>query len=266
MPAREPCLEVFASCVAAIRANKLIRRESRQDKEFHFQNWFKARLRETGLKFEVGGRNTYPDFRLVASTNGFEVKGLAYPGREANYDCNSQVPSGSHNGRTIFYIFGRYPTEPDGNSYPVLDFVMCHGDFLNADHTYVHKNKSVKGFGTYGDIMIRDRKMYVAPTPFGLTTGTAHNQTLILPADFRMDSRFRAVGTLVRRETEKLIVGYTFDLQTNTLKPESVDNAAAGKEHEFVAYRLKSSATEEVAMRPPREVNAEVTEVAEDDE
>jgi len=258
--------KVFAACVTAVHDGKLIARESSKDKEFHFQNWFKARLRETGLKFEVGGRNTYPDFRLVASTNGFEVKGLAYPGREANYDCNSQVPSGNHNGRTIFYIFGRYPTEPDGNSYPVLDFVVCHGDFLNADHDYVHKNKSVKGFGTYGDIMIRDRKMYVAPTPFGLTTGTAHNQTLILPADFRMDSRFRAVGPLVRRETEKLIVGYTFDLQTNTLKPESVDNPSAGKEHEFVAYRLKGSATEEVAMRSPREVIAEVTEVAEDDE
>jgi len=37
--------------------------------------------------------------------------------------------------------------------------VICHGDFLNADHDYVHKNKSVKGFGTYGDILIRDRKM-----------------------------------------------------------------------------------------------------------
>ena len=48
----------------------------------------------------------------------------------------------------------------------MLDLVVCRGDFLNADHTYVHKNKSVKGFGSYGDIMIRDRKMYVAPTPF----------------------------------------------------------------------------------------------------
>jgi hypothetical protein len=81
-----------------------------------------------------------------------------------------------------------------------------------------------------------------------------------------MDSRFLEVGKLVRRETEKLIVGYTFDLQTNTLKPESVDNAAAGKEHEFVAYRLKGSATEQVAMRPPREVIAEITEAAEEDE
>jgi hypothetical protein len=171
MPSSHPCLDVFARCVEAIRSNKLIRRETRQDKEFHFQNWLKSRLLETGLNFEVGGRNTYPDFRLVASAVGFEVKGLAYPGREANYDCNSQVPSGSHNGRTIFYIFGRYPSEPDGDSYPELDLVICHGDFLNADHNYVHKNKSVKGFGSYGDIMIRDRKMYVAPTPFGLASG-----------------------------------------------------------------------------------------------
>jgi hypothetical protein len=86
----------------------LITRESPQDKEFHFQNWFRARLSETGFNFEAGGRNSYPDFRLVASTDGFEVKGLAYPGREANYDCNSQVPSGNHNGRTIYYVFGRY--------------------------------------------------------------------------------------------------------------------------------------------------------------
>ena len=124
----------------------------------------------------------------------------------------------------------------------------------------------MKGFGSYGDIMIRDRKMYVAPTPFGLTTGTAHNQTLILPADFRVDSRFSAVGKLVRRESDKLIVGYKFDLRTNTLKPESVNNPAAGKEHKFVAYRLKGSATEAIAMRPPREVIAEVAEAAEEDE
>jgi len=148
----------------------------------------------------------------------------------------------------------------------VLDLVVCHGDFLNAHHDYVHKNKSVKGFGSYGDIMIRDRKMYVAPTPFGLTTGTAHNQTLILPADFRVDSRFRSVGNLVRCEAERLIVGYAFDLRTNTLKPESVNNPAAGKEHKFVAYRLKDSAREPVAMRPPREVVAEVAKAAEDDE
>lgn len=132
-------LTVFAQCVKAITEGNLIRRESRQDKEFHFQNWFRERLVETGLNFEVGGRNSYPDFRLVSITEGYEVKGLAYPGREANYDCNSQVPSGFHNGRTIFYVFGRYPAAPDGDTYPVLDLVVCHGGFLNAHHDYVHK-------------------------------------------------------------------------------------------------------------------------------
>jgi hypothetical protein len=39
--------------------------------------------------------------------------------------------------------------------YPVLDLVICHGDFLNADHEYLHKNRNIKGFGTYGDVMIR---------------------------------------------------------------------------------------------------------------
>ncbi len=117
-------------------------------------------------------RNTYPDFRLVQIAEGYEVKALAYPGREANYDCNSQVPSGYHNGRTIYYLFGRYPKDADTDDYPVIDLVMCHGDFLNADHTYVHRNRNIKGFGSYGDIMIRDRKMYVAPTPFALTDGT----------------------------------------------------------------------------------------------
>src|SRR5437667_12108516 len=134
MASKHPVLEVFVRCAEAIRANKLIRRESRQDKEFHFQNWFKTRLEQTKLNFEVGGRNTYPDFRLVASTDGIEVKGLAYPGREANYDCNSQVPSGSNNGRTLCYIFGRYPAHLDRDSDLVLDVVVCHCHSLQGGH------------------------------------------------------------------------------------------------------------------------------------
>src|SRR5580658_6109329 len=154
------------------------------------------------MNFEIGGRNSYPDFRIVATTEGYELKGLAYPGRDANFDSNSQVPAGYHNGRTIYYVFGRYPKKPDGNRYPVIDLVLCHGDFLNADHDYVHKNKSVKGFGSYGDIMIRDRKMYVAPTPFGLAEGVAHAQSLILPSSQSPGDGFRKVGNLVRREAE----------------------------------------------------------------
>ncbi len=240
---------VFSRCVEAVLHGSLIKRESRTDKEYHFQNWFKARLKKTGLNFEAGGRNSYPDFRMVASPEGFELKGLAYPGRDASFDSNSQVPTGFHNGRTVYYVFGRYPKKPDGNSYPVLDLVICHGDFLNADHKYTHKNKSVRGFGSYGDILIRDRKMYVVPTPFHLVEGVAHRQTLILPTDATPGAEFFEVGDLRRREAAELIVGYSFDLQTNELIPKKLPNPGAGTEHGFRAWRLNGSAADRVAMR-----------------
>jgi len=258
-------VEVFRRCAAAIRGGRLIHRESRQDKEFHFQYWFRDRLVETELQFDVGGRNTYPDFRLVLFAEGYEVKGLAYPGREMNYDCNSQAPAGSHNGRTIFYVFGRYPAEPDGDKYPVLDLVICHGDFLNADHDYVHKNRSVKGFGSYGDIMIRDRKMYVAPTPFGLATGVAHEQTLILPKTQRVAGGFRQVGRLVRKEADRLIVGYAFDLRANELIPTTVPNPNSGREHEFCAWRDAAGSREPVELRDSALVVSEMTEQHEEE-
>jgi hypothetical protein len=186
---------------------------------------------------------------MVATTDGYELKGLAYPGRDASFDSNSQVPTGFHNGRTIYYVFGRYPKEPDGNCYPVLDLVLCHGDFLNADHDYVHENKSVKGFGSYGDILIRDRKMYVVPTPFRLVEGLAHRQTLILPAGVEPGKGFVRVGNLCRREAGELIVGYTFDLKTNDLCPSTIANPGAGEEHHFRAWRLQRSRGEPVSMR-----------------
>ncbi len=240
---------VFQRCVEAIRNGSLIERESSRDKEFHFQDWFRKRLAETGLNFDQGGRNSYPDFALVRSAEGYEIKGLAYPGRDASFDSNSQVPTGLHNGRAIYYVFGRYPKQPDGNAYPVLDLVICHGDFLNVDHEYRHKNKSVKGFGSYGDILIRDRKMYVVPTPFQLLEGAAHQQTLVLPAEFQLGKGFLKLGDLRRTEADEILVGYAFNLQTNTLVPRRAPNPSAGKLHVFRAWRLDGSSTLPVLMR-----------------
>jgi hypothetical protein len=249
-------LDVFEKCVEAVQQGELIESISTKDKEFHFQNWFQKRLESLALFFEASGRNSYPDFRMVNSAEGFEVKGLAWPGRERDYDCNSQVPSGFHNGREIFYVFDRYPADLSQYSkqaggqrhYPVIDLVICHGNFLNADQEYVHKNKSVKGFGSYGDIMIRDRKMYVAPTPFALTEGTTGLMTLILPETMEIDHRFQQVGQLIRTETNDLVLGYQFDLRTNELKAEKVPNPAAGTVHPFNAYRLINQASRSVSL------------------
>ncbi len=248
-------VDIFLQCHAAVQRGELIHRTTRQDKEFHFQDWFRARLDELPVLYDPPARNTYPDFRLVHSPEGYEVKGLAYPGREASYDANSQMPTGFHNGRTVYYIFGRYPTDPEGDDYPVIDFVFFHGDFLNADHEYVHENKHIKGFGSYGDIMIRDRKMYVAPTPFALTNGTAGQYTLILPRGSAVDQRLQPSGDLVRVETSRLLVGYEADLKNNTLSPKYIENPSAGREHHFIAYRVVGSDGPRVAMKaPPRKL------------
>jgi hypothetical protein len=251
------CFDVYELCVSAVLAGELIESVSAKDKEFHFQNWFQKRLEKLPFHFEGSGRNTYPDFSLVEVTEGYEIKGLACPGRERDYDSNSQVPTGVHNGRQIFYVFGRYPADASlhqdmgggRRQYPVVDLVICHGDFLNADHEYTHKNKSVKGFGTYGDIMIRDRKMYVAPTPFALTDGTTGLMTLIVPESYTAPKdSFQEVGRLVRVEAAELVVGYTFDLRTNELKSERIPNPMAGTQHRFVAYRLKTQSAKPVSM------------------
>ena len=229
---------IFKRCVQAVRDSALIEREGPSDKEFHFQNWFQKRLDELGVNYDSPGRNTYPDFCLVGSAEGYELKGLAYPGREASYDCNSQMPCGEHNGRQVYYLFGRYPAKPDGDRYPVMDLVLCHGSFLNADNAYVHKNKSFRGFGSYGDILVRDRKMYVAPTPFALAEGTAHQRTLILPSGHPVDGELVEIGTLTRREVKEVVTAYSFDLVANEIETRLVPNPNAGREHVFNAYRF----------------------------
>lgn len=256
--------EVFRRLVMARDSDKFIRRESRADKEFHFQNWIKDRLTESGFAFEQGGRNSYPDFRIVQLPEGFEIKGLAYPGRETTFDSNSQVPTGFHNERVIFYIFGRYPADPDGDEYPVTDLALCHGDFLNADHEYKHENKSIRGFGSYGDIMIRDRKMYVVPTPFALAQNLAHHFTLILPVETTPPAEFEAIGDLVRIEAAQLVVAYKFDLRTNELVPEHVPNPSAGRPHSFRAWRLAGEPGKRAVEMIPRELRDWTEKSAED--
>ena len=120
----------------------------------------------------------------------------------------------------------------------MLDLVVCNGSFLNADSNYEHKNESFSGFGSFGDILVRDRKMYVAPTPFALVDGTAHNRTLILPERMPVDDNLFEIATLTRREARHEVVAYRFDMRSNELNIELVPNPDSGKEHVFKVYRI----------------------------
>lgn len=248
---------VYAECERARAEGDLIAKVSASDKEYHFQNWVQARLDACGLNYDEPGRNTYPDFRLVDYPEGYEVKGLAWPGREADYDSNSQVPTGSHNGRSVYYVFGRYPSKvSEVDEYPVTDLVVCHGSFLNADVGYIHKNRSFRGFGSYGDILVRDRKMYVVPTPFALTDGTAGLCTLIAPDGYAPEGDLVKVGELERTEVDQIVASYEFNLETNALVKHLAPNPTAGTVHRFAAYRSRGLGDlKEVTMRvPPQDV------------
>jgi hypothetical protein len=55
-------------------------------------------------------------------------------------------------------------------------------------------------------------------------------------------------GTLVRAETNSMVVGYRFDLQDNELSTDVVPNPNAGRLHRFTAYRLVQEPGPHVAM------------------
>ena len=96
--------------------------------------------------------------------------------------------------------------------------------------------------------MIRDRKMYVAPTPYALTEGTENQITLITPASVKQNDGFKKVGHLTRIEAKKLIIGYEFDLVSNDINANKIDNPNADKPHEFCAYRIFSDNGPEVSF------------------
>ena len=233
MPTQIPA--IFVALTNAVREGRLI---TSGHKEFHFQDWVQAILEDAGVAFDPPKRNTFPDFTLVHSPEGIEVKGLAFPGRETTFDCNSQIPKGQLGERQMFYLFGRYPKDPDDADYPCVDMVLCHGSLLNADASLTHKrNQSLQKYGSFGDILLRDRRMYAAPTPYVLLRQTAAQFTLILPAEHEVNGPLVQVGEFTRTEVDEALTGYEFDFVHNKLTAKLSPNPRAGIEHVFRAYR-----------------------------
>lgn len=245
--------DIYLECDRAHREGVHIAKVSAGDKEFHFQNWFQDRLDACGLAYYEPERNTYPDFRLRRHHLGIEVKGVETPGRTADFDSNSQLPSGTHATRDIYYFFGRYPAKTGKKpTYPVLDLILCHGSFLNTENGDLRKNSSFKGFGSYGDISIRVRKMFVVPSPFARTHNTQGTTTLIVPAHLQPTSDLLVpVGDLTRIETDEIITHFQ---EVVGGKDERIiyaePNPNAGREHHFTAYRTHQAASHQTALGP----------------
>lgn len=91
------------------------------------------------------------------------------------------------------------------------------------------ENKNIRSFGSYGDVIVRDRKMYVAPTPFALVEGKAHYRTLLLPWEMEAEDDLIEIGILTRREAMRTTVAYNLDNWTNELETELVGNPNGGR-------------------------------------
>lgn len=234
-----PEVRVFLALAHGFVNQVPIVRSDIRDKKFPLQNWVQRRIHTAGLSFEPPGRLKYPDFLLMGHACGFEVKGLSVPGRWVDFDCNSQLPLAEHGGRRVFYIFGRYPKAAGANEYPVYDLVLCAASFLNTETYNANKNQSFQGAGSYGDIKVRDRRMYVCKTPFSLAMGTAHQITLILEGNpGNLPDILTPVGELERKEAPQLVSAYAFDLQKNALSTQCIPNPNADRVHRFTAYKV----------------------------
>lgn len=143
-----------------------------------FSDWF-----EDGIPYEITklGANDHPD--AIIEGVGFELKSKTGNG---DIQFNSTIPTGRFKHRRAegecYYAVARYVN--DRNFGQLHDFVICYGDYFNHDHEFAHAhaNSQEKGFGDYGDGVVRHRKMYSFPTPTREVSGVS----LILDTDEAM--------------------------------------------------------------------------------
>ncbi len=149
------------------------------------------------------------------------------------------MPLAFQDGRTVYYIFGRYPNSAS-LEFPVHDLVLCSASLLNAETVNNNTNQSFRGAGSYGDILIRDRRMYVSPTPYALMPGTVGHATLVIERDSAaIPTQLRKVDQFERTESAEIVTGYAFDFATNKLSSKHAPNASAGTKHLFDLYRIR---------------------------
>ncbi len=237
-------VSIFLKMVQAVRRGVTMKPRSANDKEYFAQDWFADRLNAAGVTFQQQGRNSYPDYLIMAPkpAEGYEVKSLAFTGgrpARRDIDFNSTIPSGRKDGQDVFLVFFLY-TGTGNDPRHVHSFSLAHGDLINADHQVAdeHINVAVHEFGSYGDGFIRNRKMYVFPHPIALDADGLGRQRLILPADWKVThAGLQKVKIIERKVAAKAVASYTIRLHgRGQAEVNKTPYAEAGASRKFEVY------------------------------
>ena len=87
------------------------------------------------------------------------------------------------------------------------------------------------------------------PAPFYFLLLYLNLHALIVPNNYTTPKDFICVGELTRVECDKLVIGYEFNLTTNKMVTNVIENPNAGQKHHFKALRHISQANKAVTMK-----------------
>ena len=227
---------LFRSYASAHAIGVVAVKRSKDDKEYFVQDWVEERAAEARCEVEAQGRNKYPDFwlSLDGTTIGNEVKSLAHHpnGRPArkDLDFNSTAPQSLMQGRDCFLTFVLYRHDSLDSPLQGTVTTVCLADiaFLNADKNFVPLNLSVKKFGSYGDGIIRNRRMYRFRHPVTVLDEIGLDirgrPTLILPEGSlgqaeALADRLLQIGSVERATAPQRLASYLVNVRTGEIEP-----------------------------------------------
>ena len=118
-------IKVFRKCYEAIRGGKLIHRESRRDKEYHFQDWFRERLEEVGENFDEPAKQGDVAIFFVSGHGMNSASGGYY---FVAYDTNTDKLSTSG---VSWEIFDGALKNIKANVLLLAD--TCHSEFISGN-------------------------------------------------------------------------------------------------------------------------------------
>lgn len=227
--------KLFSAVSAAHDEGVRAIKRSPEDKEYFIQDWVLKRLHTVGLDVRQSGRNSYPDFWFSDedATVGNEVKSLAHQmnGKPArtDLDFNSTSPKPVLNGVDCSLTFALYRAAASGSlEMNVTTVCVADAAFINDDATFEHVNASVKGFGSYGDALIRNRRMYRFDHPVTIASRQGVDlrdlATLIVPEGVQESVEatgihVNRIAQVLRRPAAEQLVAYTIDVRTGELIP-----------------------------------------------